>query len=112
SGEPDLADPDLAADVAALAAELGGTVTGGAPAAGARADDPARTPMGALVRGLARRHAAGSPPVTVLCCDNMTDNGRAVQQLVRGIVGAVRGPGAQALASWIEESVRFPMTMV
>lgn len=112
SGDPDLADPDLAADVAALAAELGGGVIGPEVTGVGRADDPARTPMGALVRGLARRHAGSGAPLTVLCCDNMTDNGRAVERLVHGIVEAVTGPRAQELRSWIEESVRFPMTMV
>lgn len=102
SGGPDLADPDLAADVATLAAELGGGA----------ADLPARTPIGALVRGLARRHSGHGAPLTVVCCDNMMDNGRVVAALVRGIIDAVPGPGASALQGWVAESVRFPVTMV
>ncbi|WP_298454723.1 mannitol dehydrogenase family protein [uncultured Cellulomonas sp.] len=102
AGGPDLANADLAADVAALTAELSGS----------SGDEPARTPIGALVRGLARRHRAHGAPLTVVCCDNMMDNGRVVAGLVDGILEAVPGPGAARLRQWVEESVRFPVTMV
>ena len=106
SGGPDLANADLAADVAALTTELSGTAAGGA------GDAPARTPIGALVRGLARRHRAHGAPLTVVCCDNMMDNGRVIAGLVAGILESVPGPDAARLRSWVEESVRFPVTMV
>jgi fructuronate reductase len=99
-GRPDLADPDLAADVAALTAELRGDV----------ASDPARSPIGLLVRGLAQRHRADVGPITVVCCDNLADNGTVVESLVRDLLGSV--PGAERLAAWVEASVAFPSTMV
>jgi fructuronate reductase len=102
SGGADVAHPDLAADVAALTAEL----TGGSTTQGAR------TPIGALVRGLARRHRDHGAPLTVVCCDNMMDNGRVVERLVHGIVDAVPGREAAGLRVWIQDHVRFPVTMV
>lgn len=102
-GGPDLDDAGTQADLTALVGELG------APGSGLDAR-PAATSMGLLVRGLARRHATSGAPVTVVCCDNMVDNGAQVQRIVTGLLDAV--PGAEALRAWVEESVRFPGTMV
>lgn len=99
-GRPDLADPDLGSDVAALAAELGG----------ADPEQPARSPIGLLLRGLARRHRDDAGPITVVCCDNLAENGPVVEGLVQAILTAV--PGADALAAWVAASVTFPSTMV
>ena len=67
-----------------------------------------RTAPGLLIEALARRHASDTPPFTVLCCDNMPDNGkrtrRAVIELAR-----LRDP---VLAEWIEREVAFPCSMV
>ena len=41
-----------------------------------------KSAIGFLVRALQMRHAAGVPPFTVLCCDNLPQNGN----LVRGVV--------------------------
>lgn len=113
SGALDLSDPDVAADLAALRAELSG-----------RPDDaPARTPIGALARGLARRLSAHGAPLTVVCCDNMVDNGRVVEGLLDGLLDAAAASGAEgarpgtaagatALRDWVATSVRFPVTMV
>jgi fructuronate reductase len=102
SGGADVAHPDLAADVAALTAELtGGSTT-----------QATRTPIGALVRGLARRHRDHGAPLTVVCCDNMMGNGRVVERLVHGIVDAVPGREAAVLRVWVHDHVRFPATMV
>ncbi|GAA2720283.1 mannitol dehydrogenase family protein [Cellulomonas aerilata] len=102
TGNSDVADPDLAADVGALTAELTGGSAGAA----------CRTPVGALVRGLARRHRDHGAPLTVVCCDNMTDNGRVVERLVHGIIDAVPGREAAVLRAWVQDSVRFPVSMV
>jgi fructuronate reductase len=64
--------------------------------------------IGYLVEGLSRRHAAGLPPFTVLCCDNLPTNGRIVRQLVIEMAGA-RDP---ALANWIAGHGAFPSSMV
>ena len=100
TGGPDLADPDLAADLEVLRRE----VTGG------RDDAPARSPIGALARGLAWRHSAHGAPLTVVCCDNMVDNGHVVASLVGAVLDAV--PGAGPLRAWVDDAVRFPVTMV
>ena len=86
---------ELASDVAALTAELTGGSTGA----------PAHTPIGALVRGLARRHRAHGAPLTVVCCDNMMDNGRVVERLVHGILDAVPGREAAVLRAWVQDAV-------
>ncbi len=70
--------------------------------------DPPRSTLGWLVRGLAGRKAAGVGGLTVLCCDNMAENGRTLRRLVRQFAGGV-DPG---LAAWIEDEVRFPSGMV
>jgi len=102
SGAPDLADPGVAADVAALRAELEGP-TG--------AVEPSRTPIGLLVRGLALRWGRSGAPLTVVCCDNMVDNGATVRALVLAVATAA-GPRGERLAGWVEDAVRFPATMV
>jgi len=99
-GSLDRADADLLADAGALAAVLGG------------ADDvpPARSPIGLLVRGIAARAAASSGPLTVVCCDNMVDNGRVVERLVAEVLDLAGAP--DDVRRWVEENVAFPNTMV
>ncbi len=63
---------------------------------------------GFLVRGLAARHAAGLPPFTVLCCDNLPDNGHVVRGVTLSLARAID----PRLADWIEAYGRFPSTMV
>lgn len=67
-----------------------------------------RSAPGFLARALALRHAAGQPPFTVLCCDNLPENGR----VVRGVVGELARLIDPALADWIETNGAFPSTMV
>ena len=63
---------------------------------------------GFLVRALALRHAAGLPPFTVLCCDNLPENGR----VVRGVVLELARLIDPSLADWIAANGAFPATMV
>jgi fructuronate reductase len=63
---------------------------------------------GVLVAGLAARRAAGSGPITVVCCDNLPHNGH----LVEGMVGAFAQSVDPGLADWIGRHVTFPCTMV
>lgn len=127
-GSLDLSDDDVRADLAALAAQLGGvgvaaSAAGDVGAVLAIGVDPARSPIGLLVRGLALRQAAGGAPITVMTCDNMVDNGNVVRALVSQFVEAgaalsdTAAPGWvadrwAALRSWLAESVTFPCTMV
>ncbi len=67
-----------------------------------------RSAPGFLVAALARRRAAGLPPFTVLCCDNLPTNGR----VAGGIVTALAQAQDPTLADWIAENVPFPCTMV
>lgn len=90
------------------------------PATGAlREDDPGivhdlqhaaapRTAIGMLVRGLQARCRTDAGPVTVLCCDNLPQNGRTV----RGVVQRFARLADADLAAWIESNVTFPSTMV
>ena len=73
----------------------------------AQPDAPHSAP-GVLVRALARRRDAGLRPFTVLCCDNLPENGR----VVRGVVLDLARLIDPALADWIAAEGRFPATMV
>jgi fructuronate reductase len=82
--------------------------------AGVRADlatpDAPVTAIGQLVRGLQRR--AGGPPLTVLCCDNLVDNGSVVAALVEDFCAALPPAEGTPLRDWVAASVRFPSSMV
>ena len=62
---------------------------------------------GFLVRALAQRLAAGVAPFTVLCCDNLPENGRVVRDVVLDLARLI-DPG---LADWIAAHGAFPATM-
>ncbi|HET8535438.1 MAG TPA: mannitol dehydrogenase family protein [Sphingomicrobium sp.] len=67
-----------------------------------------RGALGILVEALTRRHQAGSPAPTLLCCDNLPDNGRVLARVL-GEFAKLRNP---AVAGWIEANVACPATMV
>jgi fructuronate reductase len=64
--------------------------------------------VGLLVYALAERRAAHGEPLTVLCCDNLPQNGGLLEGLVINLANE-RDP---ALAAWIGERAAFPSTMV
>jgi mannitol-1-phosphate/altronate dehydrogenase len=66
------------------------------------------TAAGLIVAGLDRRRRAGTPPFTVVSCDNLPSNGVAA----RAAVLAVARAHDPRLADWIEREVAFPSTMV
>ena len=70
--------------------------------------DRPRSAIGALAAGLARRHRAGGAPLTVISCDNLSDNGPRLAAATIALAER-RDP---ALARWIETSLAFPETMV
>ncbi|WP_295314340.1 mannitol dehydrogenase family protein, partial [Roseobacter sp.] len=63
---------------------------------------------GLITEGLRRRREANTGPFTVVCCDNMPDNGTMVRNV---ILDFARRTDA-SLAAWIEDHVTFPATMV
>ena len=64
--------------------------------------------IGYLVEALRRIRAAGTPPPTILPCDNLPSNGRVVH---RALIDAAALRDAD-LARWIEDAVRVPSSMV
>jgi fructuronate reductase len=73
-----------------------------------RQPDAPRTVPGLITAASRRRRANGVPPFTVLCCDNLPDNGNSTRMLV----GRFARIGDPALADFIENEVVFPNTMV
>jgi fructuronate reductase len=64
--------------------------------------------VGWITLALSLRKSEGLPPLTVICCDNMTSNGRKLG----GAVAEFARRTDPDLAPWIEGEVRFPDTMV
>jgi fructuronate reductase len=87
-GNLDLCLPDIAADLA-------------------QPESP-RTVHGFISAALDCRRREGTPPFTVLCCDNLPSNGEVVRRLTLQFAEA-RDP---TLARHIEDDVAFPSTMV
>jgi fructuronate reductase len=67
-----------------------------------------RSVVGLLVAALAQRRKAHATPVTVVCCDNLTQNGA----LVCGLVVSFANLVDPSLAGWISREIAFPSTMV
>ena len=89
-------------------------MTGGAdlahPAVKADLADPAHPKgvLGLLVAALQARRAADVAPFTVLCCDNLPDNGHLLRNAVVDFAARID----PALATWINRTTAFPCTMV
>lgn len=66
------------------------------------------TAPGLIVHALEVRKANGIAPFTVLCCDNLPENGKTTQRIVTGFA-RLRDKG---LADHIAGEVAFPSTMV
>jgi len=67
-----------------------------------------KTTIGYLVAALRRRYRQGTGPVTILSCDNLPDNGNTVRKIVLQFARNID----RRLATWIEQSIAFPCTMV
>ena len=67
-----------------------------------------KSAIGYLVAGLAARYAAATAAPTILCCDNLPQNGQTFARLVTQFAEQ-QDP---ALAVWIAENVAFPSSMV
>lgn len=88
TGRLDVAHPDIVHDLAAPAAP--------------------RSVVGLLVAALALRRRTHGVPLTVVCCDNLPQNGA----LVEGLVVAYAHLRDPALAEWIGREIAFPSTMI
>jgi mannitol 2-dehydrogenase len=74
----------------------------------ADAANPHRTAFGAIIAALKARRMAGTPPFTVMSCDNLPGNGHVTKAAVTGLA-RLNDP---ALADWIAAAVAFPNGMV
>ena len=73
-------------------------------------DGSAKSSVYAYLRAaLGKRRAANGRPVTVLCCDNLRDNGTMLE---RNLIHYLDAAGERGLASWIADHVSFPCSMV
>ena len=63
---------------------------------------------GLLVWAIGRRHQRGIPPFTLLCCDNLPDNGAMLRQLLLDFARH----SAPRLETHIATQIAFPATMV
>ena len=70
--------------------------------------DAPRSPLGLLAAAAARRRADGTAPFTVLCCDNLPANGKAVHRLLTRFATR-RSPD---LGAFVAGEVSCPDTMV
>ena len=64
--------------------------------------------LGYITEGLRRRRDAGTPPFTVMSCDNIQGNGHVARTAVLCFAGR-KDPD---LAAWIADNVAFPSSMV
>lgn len=69
---------------------------------------PVTSVPGRLVAGLAARRAAGGAPLSVVPCDNLSDNGAVVARVVTDMAELVD----PALAEWMTGAVSFVTSMV
>jgi mannitol 2-dehydrogenase len=87
TGQLDLDDPDIAADLV---------------------EPLPRTVYGFLTEALRRRRDTGVAPFTVVSCDNLRGNGDTTRT---GLLGFARAKDP-ALADWLADTVSFPNSMV
>ncbi|WP_165568273.1 mannitol dehydrogenase family protein [Providencia rettgeri] len=64
--------------------------------------------LGYIVAALRLRFQRNLPPVTILSCDNIRNNGETARQAIIGL--AIQQDNQ--LAQWIEKNITFPNTMV
>jgi len=74
----------------------------------ANPDNP-RGVIGIITKGLRLRKTKGLKPFTVMCCDNLPQNGDLVQG---GVIDFAKRIGDRELAIWVEEEGAFPNSMV
>jgi len=73
----------------------------------AHPDTPQSLP-GIILAAIHRRRERGLPPFSVMSCDNMPENGRVTRRIITQLARQQR----PELATWIEDNLTFPSTMV
>ncbi len=71
------------------------------------ADDP-RSVLGVLAAGLHERFRKRGTPLTIVCCDNLPENGAVLESLVHQFVTRLY----PEIMPWLRDNVRFPSSMV
>lgn len=66
------------------------------------------TAIGILALGLSQRQNAGEAPVTVMSCDNLSENGRVLKAVLYAYCQRV----FPELSQWLDKNARFPSSMV
>lgn len=64
--------------------------------------------IGFLVAALQKRYSSHQQPVTLLSCDNLPNNGDVLKRVVLAFARNI----STSLATWIENSISFPNTMI
>lgn len=67
-----------------------------------------KSAIGYIVQALLRRYQRGLPPLSILSCDNVQNNGHAARAAVTSFAHLLD----EKLAQWIEDNITFPCTMV
>ncbi len=73
----------------------------------ANRDEP-KAAVAFIVLALERRKAQGLPPITIMSCDNINNNGGVLRATVQAYAAEID----KGLARWIDQNVKFPNTMV
>ncbi|WNV73859.1 mannitol dehydrogenase family protein [Geodermatophilus sp. DSM 44513] len=71
-----------------------------------------RTAFGLLSEALHRRRTTGTPPFTVVSCDNVEGNGDLTRQTLLEFIRLQEAHADDGLADWIVTSGAFPNSMV
>lgn len=98
-GLPDDGDPELRDDVQMLRRWLH---------AGEKDAPAPRTTLGRLLAALELRRRGAAPPIAVVPCDNMPDNGAHVERALRSLAERI----SPELAHWLPQGVRYVSTSV
>ena len=77
-------------------------------AADGRSPSQPMTAFGAIIAALKARKAVGTPPFTVMSCDNLPGNGHVTEAAVVGLAKL----SDAGFAAWIKANVAFPNGMV
>ena len=80
-----------------------------APVAAGLAGQPAETIYAYLAHALKQRFEATKAPLSILCCDNMRNNGNVLKQALLAYLEAL---GEKELLAWVSAHVSFPCSMV